>query len=129
MGSSKDQAQMARSAGSLTAARQQMGAAGGNSAVTVSDWAAECGPNGLTQSCTVTAASKGASITGVGLLLFSADGQTQYGTQYTAAVNTGAVYPSVTIGGVQLKSGTQIMATVFGYVQGQQFFFEQQLKV
>ena len=129
MANSSTLAQLARGSSALSALRSRSSSTAGNDSVTVSEWSAQVGPNGLTETCTVTAKAAGALITGIGLLAFSADGATQYGTQYTANLNSASVLPSLTIGGLALPGGTQVMAIVFGYIQGQEFYFEQKLTV
>jgi hypothetical protein len=54
--------------GSLPALRQQFATGSGNDLVTVQDWQATYGSNGLTESCTVSAKNNSSSITSVGLI-------------------------------------------------------------
>jgi hypothetical protein len=58
----------------------------GNDLVTVQDWQACFGSNGLVESCTVNAKEAGNFITSVGMLAYSADDQTLYCSQFTAGL-------------------------------------------
>ncbi len=115
---------------SLPTLRQQFATGSGNDLVTVQDWQALYGNNALTQSCTVTAKESSGSITSVGLLSYSVDGKTMYGSQFVASTNSNSLYPSVTTGGFNSQpGGGEILGVVFGYIEESEFFFEQLLTI
>lgn len=117
-----------------SAARRKSGSAATaapspNDLVTVQNWNVSYGSNGLTEACTVTAKKTGESITSIGLLVYSADGQTFYCSQYDEDTGGGAVSPALTTGGFSIQPGAKVLGVVFGYVEGREFFFEQVMPV
>ena len=113
----------------LSGMREQHGESSGNDLVTVTDWQICVGMNGLIESCTVTPTDPTHSITGIGLLLYSADGETLYCSQYTDAFKGTSVMASVSVGKTDLEAGTSVLAVVFGYVEKVRFFYEEKKTV
>ena len=114
---------------SFSALRQQFAKKSGNDLVTVQDWQVSYGSNGLVESCTVTAKEIGDSITSVGLLVYSVDGKTLYCSQFTANTGSNSVSPAVSTEGFNFQAGGQVRGVVFGYIEGVEYFFEQDLTI
>ena len=117
------------SGANLAGMREQYGPTSGNDLVAVTDWQICVGINGLVESCTVTPKDPTHAITGVGLLTYSADGETLYCSQYTGGFTSNGVYPSVSTGGSDLKVGASVLGVVFGYIDKLRFFYEAKITV
>jgi len=109
--------------------REQHGETSGNDLIKIGDLQVCVGINGLIESCTVTANDPSHTITGVGLLAYSADGVTLYCSQYTDGFTGDSALPSVSIGVTDLKVGANVLAVVFGYIDKLRFFSEKELPV
>jgi hypothetical protein len=125
---------------SLPSLRQQVGQTSGNDQVTVQNWQVSYANNQLVESCVVTPKEVSSSIAGVGLLVWSADGETLYCEQYTpitAPGGVGGIYVSPSVGTALFNPQTQgagVLGVVFGEVQApggaiSSFFFEQTFNV
>lgn len=105
-----------------------------NEIVTVTDWVAcyNSGENVIALSCTVSSAVSSppmASITGVGLIINDADGNT-LGSFYTSlSSGNESVYPAFNLPPGKLKVGDGIMGVVQGECDGKHFFFEEELTI
>jgi hypothetical protein len=109
--------------------REQYGPTSGNDLVAINDWLVCVGLNGLIESCTVTTNDPSHAVTGVGLLLYSADGTRLYCSQYTDGFTGSSVQASVSTGSSDLKVGANVLAVVFGYIDKLRFFSEKQMPV
>ena len=69
------------------------------------------------------------AITGVGLLIYSADGLTLHCSQYTDGFTSNGVLPSVSAGGSGVKVGASVLAVVFGCIDKLRFFYEKEMTV
>ena len=78
-------------------------------------------------SCTVTTTGKG--ITGVGLILNDAGGDTLSSTYVELSEGTGSASPSIDLPTGKLKVGGEILAAVTGQANGQHYFVEKTITV
>lgn len=113
----------------LKGIREQYGPTSGNDLVNIEDWQVCVGPNGLIESCTVTPQDSSHAVTGVGLLVYSADGTSLYCSQYTDGFTGSSILASVSTGCSDVKVGASVLAVVFGYIDKLRFFYEKQLTV
>lgn len=127
--SGSDIAQSLMGGVNLGGLREQYGPTSGNDLVAVTDWQICVGINGLVEACTITPKDPTHAITGVGLLAYSADGETLYCSQYTGGFTSNGVFPSVSTGESGLKVGASVLGVVFGYIDKLRFFYEQKLTV
>lgn len=107
------------------------GGVGSGELVTVGDWKA-CyneGDNVIALSCTVTTVDSDAAISGVGLILNNSAGVTLASTYTEFSSSSESVSPSINLPPGGLGVGDTVWGVVSGEVQGQHYFFEQELTI
>lgn len=104
---------------------------GADEIVSVSDWNAcyNSGDEIIVLSCTVRAARGGATITGVGLILNSAEGMTRASSYVELSGGCESLSPSLNLPPQGLAIGHTVSAVLSGEAQGEHFFFQQELTI
>jgi hypothetical protein len=99
--------------------------------VTVNNWTAcyNSGDGAIVLSCTVTAADGSASITGVGLILNTADGTTLASFYTSVSGGSETVNPALNLPAGNLKVGQTVEAVVSGECEDHHYFFEEKLTI
>lgn len=102
-----------------------------NHIVAVNDWTAcyNSPENLLVLSCTVSTTDGSADITGIGLLVNDAEGNTLASFYNTSSSGSESVNPAVNLPPHDLKVGDSVWGVVQGECSGQHFFFEQELTI
>jgi hypothetical protein len=102
-----------------------------NELVTVNNWTAcyNSGDGAIALSCTVTAADGTATITGVGLILNTADGTTLASFYTGASQGSETVNPALNLPAGNLKVGQTVFGIVSGECQDSHYFFEEKLTI
>ena len=103
----------------------------GNNLVTVSDWDAcyDAGTNQLSEFATVTSNSGSNPITGIGMLLYSANGQQLYAAQYTNNFQSAVIATSVGTTLYTTSDGNQALCIVYGWTNQGSFYFTQVMTI
>jgi hypothetical protein len=107
------------------------GVGSGGGLVKVADWKACYNPadNIVALSCTVTTIDSEAAISGVGLILNNSKGIT-LGSSYTeCSGGSESASPSINLPPGTLAVGDTVWGVVSGQVQGQHYFFEEELTI
>lgn len=102
------------------------------SPVTVSGWEVcySSTTGQLSGYCTVTANNAGDSITGLGFVIYEADGSPMICLQYTNGFNDAEINTSVGTNLYTTSMGSSVMCIVYGWTQNSgNFFFNQTLSV
>ena len=104
---------------------------GANESVAVTDWNAcyNSGEGVISLSCTVATRNSAAAISGVGLILNNSAGSTLASTYTELSNPCGSVTPALNLPPGSLKVGDTVWGVVSGEVDGQHYFFEQQLVI
>ena len=115
----------------MTANDPKLAKASGRELVTISAWKAcyDGEDNVIALSCTVTTDDSSASITGVGLILNNSGGMTLASSYTESSGGSESVNPSLNLPPGGLGVGDTVWGVVSGEVQGQHYFFEQQLTI
>ena len=103
----------------------------GKAHVTVSDWNACYNKEDdvIALYCTVTADDRGATISGVGLILNNAEGRTLGSSYNELSGGSESVTPALNLPPGGLGVGDTVWGVVSGEVQGQHYFIEQELTI
>jgi len=104
---------------------------GANESVVVTDWNA-CYNNGdamLSLSCTITTNDSSAAISGVGLILNNSKGVTLVSIYTELSNECESVTPALNLPPGGLKVGDTVWGVVSGEVNGQHYFFEEELVI
>jgi len=102
-----------------------------NELVTVTDWVAcyNSSENIIALSCTVTTSDSSPTISGVGLILNTADGATLASFYTNASSGSETVNPALNLPPGGLRVGATVWGVVSGECDGQHYFFEQKLTI
>lgn len=103
----------------------------GNELVTVTNWTAcyNSGDDTIVLSCTVATADASATISGVGLILNTADGTILASFYTDSSGGSETVNPALNLPPGELKVGVTVWGVVSGECQGQHYFFEEELTI
>ena len=102
-----------------------------NDIVTVSDWIAcyNLPDNLLVISCTVSSADPSHLVTGIGLIVNNAEGDTLASFYNGMSSGSEHVYPAFNLEPGDLQEGDTVWAVAQGECGGQHFFVEQELTI
>lgn len=110
--------------------RSQLGAQASND-VSLSDWricySTETGQ--LSGFCTVIANDSDNPVTGVGIIMYSGDGQTMWALEYTNGFSSPMVMPSVGTNLYNPAMGNQSLCIVYGTTVNGSYFFIDTLNI
>jgi hypothetical protein len=115
----------------MAANEPKLGKGLGNELVTVTNWTAcyNSGDDGIALSCTVTTADGGATISGVGLILNTADGTTIASFYTNSSGGSETVNPALNLPAGGLKVGDKVWGVVSGECHDKHYFLEEELTI
>lgn len=115
----------------MAANEPKLGKALGNELVTVTNWTAcyNRGDDIIALSCTVATADASATISGVGLILNTADGTTLASFYSESSKGSETVNPALNLPPGNLKVGDRVWGVVSGESQGHHYFTEEKLTI
>jgi hypothetical protein len=95
------------------------------SPVTVTDWEAcySSATGQLSAYCTVTCNNSGDNITGIGLVVYNANGTTMYCLQYSNGMSGSSIATSVGTNLYTTSMGNQVLCIVYGWTQNSGNYF------
>lgn len=103
----------------------------GNNLVSIADWNVcfDSNTNQLSEFCTVNANNPSNPITGIGMLLYSSDGNSLYAAQYTNFIQSTSIGTSVGTTLYNTSDGNQALCIVYGWTDQGSFYFTQVMAI